>query len=107
MYRIPQIFGSATCWSAPAWRDVFPPATRWPGSATWVMIPGEPFATVSAAPVAQLQRSRHFLLLFPPEPALEVSRGRWHPDLDPVAIESARRLGELLLPPEDDTEEDN
>ncbi|MBN8413528.1 rod shape-determining protein MreC [Halomonas denitrificans] len=69
--------------------------------------PGEPFATVSAAPVAQLQRSRHFLLLFPPEPALEVSRGRWHPDLDPVAIESARRLGELLLPPEDDTEEDN
>mgnify|MGYP002826452361 CR=1 FL=1 len=50
--------------------------------------PGEPFATVSAAPVAQLQRSRHFLLLFPPEPALDVSRGRWHPELDPEAVEA-------------------
>lgn len=31
--------------------------------------PGQPFATVIATPVAQLQRSRHFLLLFPPSPA--------------------------------------
>lgn len=30
--------------------------------------PGEPFAKVSAQPVAQLERSRHFLLLFPPPP---------------------------------------
>ncbi len=30
--------------------------------------PGQPFASVSAEPVAQLQRSRHFLLLFPPPP---------------------------------------
>jgi len=61
--------------------------------------PGEPFATVKARPVAQLQRSRHFLLLFPPEPALNVADGRWHPDLDPVAIEAALRLADLLAPP--------
>ncbi len=30
--------------------------------------PGEPFAQVTAEPVAQLERSRHFLLLFPPPP---------------------------------------
>ncbi len=30
--------------------------------------PGQPFARVTATPVAQLQRSRHFLLLFPPAP---------------------------------------
>ncbi|MFC3283560.1 rod shape-determining protein MreC [Litchfieldella rifensis] len=30
--------------------------------------PGEPFARVTAEPVAQLERSRHFLLLFPPPP---------------------------------------
>ncbi|MFC7090702.1 rod shape-determining protein MreC [Halomonas salifodinae] len=30
--------------------------------------PGEPFARVIAEPSAQLQRSRHFLLLFPPPP---------------------------------------
>lgn len=30
--------------------------------------PGEPFARVTARPVAQLERSRHFLLLFPPPP---------------------------------------
>lgn len=30
--------------------------------------PGQPFARVIAEPVAQLQRSRHFLLLFPPPP---------------------------------------
>lgn len=30
--------------------------------------PGEPFARVAAQPVAQLERSRHFLLLFPPPP---------------------------------------
>ncbi|MBA2778814.1 rod shape-determining protein MreC [Halomonas kenyensis] len=31
--------------------------------------PGQPFARVTAEPVARLQRSRHFLLVFPPEPA--------------------------------------
>ncbi|EPC03801.1 rod shape-determining protein MreC [Litchfieldella anticariensis FP35 = DSM 16096] len=30
--------------------------------------PGQPFARVTARPVAQLERSRHFLLLFPPPP---------------------------------------
>ncbi|MGQ7247633.1 rod shape-determining protein MreC [Halomonas sp. V046] len=66
--------------------------------------PGEPFATVKARPVAQLQRSRHFLLLFPPEPALNAADGRWHPDLDPVAIEAALRLVELLTPPVEEEE---
>lgn len=36
--------------------------------------PGQPFARVDAEPVAQLQRSRHFLLLFPPPP-LEAAPG--------------------------------
>ncbi|APX93674.1 rod shape-determining protein MreC [Halomonas sp. 1513] len=36
--------------------------------------PGQPFARVTAAPVAQLQRSRHFLLLFPP-PTIEPEPG--------------------------------
>ncbi|GGX82001.1 hypothetical protein GCM10007160_06690 [Litchfieldella qijiaojingensis] len=31
--------------------------------------PGQPFAQVTARPVAQLERSRHFLLLFPPPPS--------------------------------------
>ena len=60
---------------------------------------GGPFAKVSAKPVAQLQRSRHFLLLFPPHPALDVSEGHWHPDLDPLAVKAAIRLGERLSPP--------
>ncbi|MGC3872022.1 rod shape-determining protein MreC [Halomonas sp. GXIMD04776] len=35
--------------------------------------PGEPFAQVSAKPISQPERSRHFLLLFPPPPT-EVSQ---------------------------------
>ncbi|GHC19987.1 rod shape-determining protein MreC [Aidingimonas halophila] len=36
--------------------------------------PGQPFASVTAEPVAQLQRSRHFLLLFPP-PSVQPEAG--------------------------------
>ncbi len=54
--------------------------------------PGEPFARVEADPVAKLQRSRHFLLLFPPEPRSPDGRGGWVADLDPIAVEAARRL---------------
>ncbi|WP_235048506.1 rod shape-determining protein MreC [Halomonas sp. PBN3] len=51
--------------------------------------PGEPFARVTAEPVAQLQRSRHFLLLFPPERRpLEA----WEGELSAVAIEAARAV---------------
>lgn len=66
--------------------------------------PGEPFAAVKAEPVARLQRSRHFLLLFPPEPALNVVEGRWEPELDPLAIDAAVQLGALLLTPESEEE---
>ncbi|MBB3231533.1 rod shape-determining protein MreC [Halomonas stenophila] len=51
--------------------------------------PGEPFARVDARPVAQLQRSRHFLLLFPPEPPEAPGRGGWSVRLDSVAIRAA------------------
>lgn len=36
--------------------------------------PGQPFAQVTAEPAARLQRSRHFLLLFPPGPEPEASQ---------------------------------
>ncbi|MCG6656479.1 rod shape-determining protein MreC [Halomonas campisalis] len=43
--------------------------------------PGQPFARVAAAPVARLQRSRHFLLLFPPEPAPVPDDAGWDREL--------------------------
>lgn len=64
--------------------------------------PGEPFAAVKAEPVARLQRSRYFLLLFPPEAALNVAEGRWEPELDPVAVGAAVQLGTTLLLPENE-----
>ncbi|MCW4151611.1 rod shape-determining protein MreC [Halomonas sp. 18H] len=54
--------------------------------------PGEPFARVVASPVAKLQRSRHFLLLFPPEPRNADGSGGWEVALDPVAVEAARQV---------------
>ncbi|QFU02306.1 Cell shape-determining protein MreC [Halomonas sp. THAF5a] len=51
--------------------------------------PGEPFARVTAAPVAQLQRSRHFLLLFPPARPVAPSEG----ELAAPALEAARAVG--------------
>nr|WP_276316481.1 rod shape-determining protein MreC [Halomonas flagellata] len=54
--------------------------------------PGQPFARVTATPVAQLQRSRHFLLLFPPPPAPMPGEGGWELELSEEAREAARRL---------------
>lgn len=61
--------------------------------------PGEPFARVDARPVAQLQRARHFLLLFPPETPEAPGRGGWTARLDPGAVEAAL---ELIGPPEEE-----
>ncbi|TDO12533.1 rod shape-determining protein MreC [Halomonas ventosae] len=51
--------------------------------------PGEPFAHVTAEPVAQLQRSRHFLLLFPPALPAAPAEG----ELAAPALEAALGLG--------------
>ncbi|WP_372609635.1 rod shape-determining protein MreC [Halomonas sp.] len=53
--------------------------------------PGQSFATVNATPVAQLQRSRHFLLLFPPSPAKMAGEGRLSPDAVEAALEVVRQ----------------
>ncbi len=70
----------------------FPPGYPVARVTSVVHDPGEPFARVEARPVAQLQRARHFLLLFPPEPPEAPGRGGWTVPLDPAAIEAARRL---------------
>ena len=62
--------------------------------------PGEPFARVEANPLAKLQRSRHFLLLFPPEPRNHDGRGGWEATLDPVAVETARQVAGDVEPEE-------
>ncbi|WP_447926232.1 rod shape-determining protein MreC [Vreelandella sp. EE27] len=58
--------------------------------------PGQPFAQVSATPSAQLTRSRHFLLLFPP-PLEEEDTTLWNSDmsLSAQAIHASERLGEV------------
>lgn len=69
----------------------FPPGYPVARVAEVVHDPGEPFARVTAAPVAQLQRSRHFLLLFPPPvPRLDEV---WGGELAPEALEAARGVG--------------
>jgi rod shape-determining protein MreC len=62
--------------------------------------PGQPFARVAATPVAQLQRSRHFLLLFPP-PVPDVDESAWVHELTPEAVEAARAL--IGLTPDEET----
>ncbi|MBB3329971.1 rod shape-determining protein MreC [Halomonas campaniensis] len=62
--------------------------------------PGQPFARVMATPVAQLQRSRHFLLLFPP-PVPDVDESAWVHELTPEAVEAARAL--IGLTPDEET----
>ncbi len=69
----------------------FPPGYPVARVAEVVHDPGEPFARVTAVPVAQLQRSRHFLLLFPPPvPRLDEA---WAGELAPEALEAARGVG--------------
>ncbi|PRY73503.1 rod shape-determining protein MreC [Halomonas ventosae] len=67
----------------------FPPGYPVARVADVVHDPGQPFARVTAAPVAQLQRSRHFLLLFPPAPPAAPPEG----ELAAPALEAARRIG--------------
>ncbi|MDT0500222.1 rod shape-determining protein MreC [Halomonas sp. PAR7] len=55
--------------------------------------PGEPFARVTATPVAQLQRSRHFLLLFPPSRPRFDDPG-WEGDIGLSAIQAARAVSD-------------
>lgn len=57
--------------------------------------PGQPFARVVAEPSAQLQRSRHFLLLFPP-PREELDASIWNESMDisADALHAAQRLGQ-------------
>ncbi len=69
----------------------FPPGYPVARVAEVVHDPGQPFARVTATPVAQLQRSRHFLLLFPPA-AREADEVAWDLDLTPEAVEAARSL---------------
>lgn len=49
--------------------------------------PGEPFAQVVAEPISQPERSRHFLLLFPPPPA----------EVTDQALEAAIELGRGII----------
>ncbi|WGI26819.1 rod shape-determining protein MreC [Halomonas alkaliantarctica] len=58
--------------------------------------PGQPFARVTAEPMAQLQRSRHFLLLFPP-PRAEVDEHAWDETLD-ISSEALRSSLQLANP---------
>jgi rod shape-determining protein MreC len=59
--------------------------------------PGQPFARVTAEPMAQLQRSRHFLLLFPP-PREEVEEHAWDETLD-ISAEALRSSLQLSTSP--------
>lgn len=63
--------------------------------------PGKPFAQVSAEPMAQLQRSRHFLLLFPPPPD-EVESDEWD-DITGLTSE-ALRSAQMVAPIADNQE---
>ncbi|ATJ82145.1 rod shape-determining protein MreC [Halomonas beimenensis] len=77
----------------------FPPGYPVARVSSVVHDPGQPFARVDARPVAQLQRARHFLLLFPPEVPEAPGRGGWTARLDPAAIEAAI---ELMAPREEE-----
>lgn len=66
----------------------FPPGYPVARVSSVIHDPGEPFARVTAAPVAQLQRSRHFLLLFPPATPVAPPEG----ELAAPALEAARAV---------------
>ncbi len=65
--------------------------------------PGQPFARVVAEPSAQLQRSRHFLLLFPP-PREELDPSIWDESMEisADALHAAQRLGQPAPPSEEE-----
>ncbi|WP_346302202.1 rod shape-determining protein MreC [Halomonas sp. BM-2019] len=69
----------------------FPPGFPVARVAEVVHDPGQPFARVTATSVAQLQRSRHFLLLFPP-PAPGADDEAWEQELSAEALEAARAV---------------
>nr|WP_284047823.1 rod shape-determining protein MreC [Halomonas gemina] len=71
----------------------FPPGYPVARVSAVVHDPGQPFARVTAAPVAQLQRSRHFLLLFPPAPPAAPPAAPPEGQLAAPALEAARRVG--------------
>jgi rod shape-determining protein MreC len=58
--------------------------------------PGQPFARVTAAPIAKLQRSRHFMLLFPPQTPTAPGYGGWGPVLSPEALDAAHQLERMI-----------
>ncbi|WP_346798918.1 rod shape-determining protein MreC [Halomonas sp. Bachu 37] len=65
--------------------------------------PGRPFAQVTAAPMAKLQRSRHFLLLFPPRRE-GLRNPVWDEALPHVLSSEAIEAAERLAPPPVDAE---
>nr|WP_275668738.1 rod shape-determining protein MreC [Halomonas urmiana] len=71
----------------------FPPGYPVARVSSVIHDPGEPFARVTAAPVAQLQRSRHFLLLFPPAMPIAPPEG----ELAAPALEAARAVSGALV----------
>ncbi|MCE8019684.1 rod shape-determining protein MreC [Halomonas sp. MCCC 1A11036] len=60
--------------------------------------PGQPFARVTAEPVARLQRSRHFLLVFPPDPVPVPDDEMWdreppdEPEVDAELVSATEEL---------------
>ncbi|MCE8014597.1 rod shape-determining protein MreC [Halomonas sp. MCCC 1A17488] len=60
--------------------------------------PGQPFARVTAEPVARLQRSRHFLLIFPPEPAPVPEDEMWDRELPEPEESEGGEVDASLLP---------
>jgi rod shape-determining protein MreC len=63
--------------------------------------PGRPFARVTARPLAQLERSRHFLLLFPPPRKTEAD-SPWGDSLaiNGAALSSAQHIAAALSSPD-------
>lgn len=65
--------------------------------------PGQPFARVTAEPSAQLQRSRHFLLLFPP-PLETPDESLWDEDMaiSPSVIHTTHRVSHISAPQQEE-----
>ncbi|MGO2132304.1 MAG: rod shape-determining protein MreC [Halomonas sp.] len=74
----------------------FPPGYPVARVSSVIHDPGQPFARVIATPVARLKRSRHFMLLFPPEQTAVPGRGGWGEILSPEALDGALELNRLI-----------